>query len=148
MLGPGALWGVSYFGFGLEVFNEERMDSLILRSMRYFDVLVSVPEPFAGTVPGEFILAQNYPNPFNPTTQIQYGLPEQSRVSITVYDVNGRVVAKLFQGDQATGLHDVHWDGRNQQGDAVSTGVYFYKLEAVGIDGNSFIQTRKMLMLK
>jgi hypothetical protein len=148
VLGPGAFWGVSYFGFGLEVFNEERMDTMILRSTRYFDVVVSVTEPSAGTVPGEFSLGQNYPNPFNPTTQIRYGLPQQSRVSITVYDVNGRVVTKLFQGDQKAGLYDIQWDGRNQRGDVVSTGIYFYKLEAVGSDGNSFVQTRKMLMLK
>ena len=148
VLGPGAFWGVSYFGFGLEVFTEARMDTMILRSMRYFDVVVSVTEPSAGTVPGEFSLAQNYPNPFNPTTQIQYGLPQQSRVSIIVYDVNGRVVTKLFQGDQEAGLHIVHWNGKNNQGYPVSTGIYFYELKALGTDGYSFVQTRKMLMLK
>jgi hypothetical protein len=148
ILGPGALWGVSYFGFGLEVFNEARMDSMIVRSMRYFDVVVSVSEPSTGTVPGKFTLAQNYPNPFNPTTQIQYGLPQHSRVSITVYDVTGRVISKVFQGEQDAGLHVVHWNGRNDRGDAVSTGIYFYELNATGNDGDSFVQTRKMLLLK
>jgi hypothetical protein len=94
-------------------------------------------------VPEAFALEQNYPNPFNPTTQIRYALPQESHVSLTVYNMLGEEVAQLVNAVQPEGYYEVRWDGRNNRGVAVSTGVYIYRISA----GN-FVQTMKMVLLK
>jgi flagellar hook assembly protein FlgD len=88
---------------------------------------------------------QNYPNPFNPVTRIVYWEPDggKQRVDLVIYDVSGARVRTLVSGTVATGRHEVTWDGRNDQGQAVGSGVYFYKM----IQEN-FKATRKMLLLK
>jgi len=90
-------------------------------------------------------LAQNYPNPFNPSTTIRFSLREKSPVTLKIYDARGRLVRTLVRGDvRAAGVtHTLQWDGRNDAGQVVSSGVYFYRLEAPG-----FSQTRKMVLLK
>ncbi len=103
--------------------------------------LVSV-EP-VNQVPSQFVLEQNYPNPFNPTTTIRYGLPAQGHVRLRVFDIVGREVATLVNGEQPPGVYRIEWDGRNQFGDPVATGVYFYRLES-----GDFVQTQKMLLLR
>ena len=102
--------------------------------------------PVAG-IPTTFELAQNYPNPFNPTTQIQYGLPVQSFVRITIYNIVGQEIARIFEGAQSAGYHAVSWNGTTEGGIPAASGVYLYKLEAKGQD-RSFVQTKKMLLLK
>jgi hypothetical protein len=102
-------------------------------------------------LPGRFALDQNFPNPFNPTTAISYQLPapsgaEGSAVSIVtlkVYDVLGREVAALVNGVGEPGLHAVQWNGKNDRGETVSSGIYLYQLRA----GNS-VMTKKMVLLK
>lgn len=89
-------------------------------------------------LPEEDILGQNYPNPFNPTTQIQFALSKPARVRLVVYDMLGREVAKLADGEMAAGYHSVTWNASG-----VSSGVYIYRLTA----GN-FVQTRRMLLMK
>jgi hypothetical protein len=90
-------------------------------------------------------LYQNYPNPFNPTTRIDYVVPEgrSQRVSLIVYDVTGARVTTLVDGSKVPGRHDAVWDGRGQDGNSVSSGVYFYRL-TVGSD----VLTKKMVLLK
>jgi len=89
-------------------------------------------------------LAQNVPNPFNPSTTIRFSLRQRSKVTLSVYDVRGRRVRTLVRGVRTAGVeHVVAWDGRDDAGAAVSSGVYFYRLVA-----GSFTQTRKMLLLK
>lgn len=88
-------------------------------------------------------LDQNVPNPFNPTTTIGYSIAAAQRVHLVVYDVGGRRVRTLVNGPQPASHYNVEWDGRNDQGQRVSTGVYFYRLEA-----GDFAQTRKMVLLK
>ena len=100
--------------------------------------LVSVPEPYAGTVPGEFTLAQNYPNPFNPTKQIMYGLPQQSRVRLTIYNVLGQEVATLVDEEQEAGSYQVRFDARG-----LASGIYFYRLQA-----GEFVETKNLLLVK
>lgn len=96
------------------------------------------------TVPREFSLSQNYPNPFNPTTTINFSLPERVRVELKIYDLLGREVATLIDGDEiSAGTHRVQWNGRNRFGETVSTGVYFYRIVAGG-----FVQTKKMVLVK
>ena len=93
-------------------------------------------------------LGQNYPNPFNPVTRIEYWVPEgagaaQSAVSLVIYDVRGARVRTLVRGEKASGRYAVDWDGRNDDGTPVSSGVYFYRMTAGG-----FADTRRMVLLK
>jgi len=100
-------------------------------------------------VPTDFSLNQNYPNPFNPTTQIEYGLPGDGQVKLTVYDLLGQEVRSLVSGlDQSAGYHNIMWDARDNRGLAVSAGVYIYRLVARGEDGQEFSRTKKMVLLK
>jgi hypothetical protein len=88
-------------------------------------------------------LEQNSPNPFNPQTAIRFTLASTQNVTLAVYDVSGRLVRMLASGTQEMGAHTITWDGRNDAGATVSSGVYFYRLDA-----GKFSQTRKMVMLK
>jgi hypothetical protein len=93
-------------------------------------------------------LGQNYPNPFNPATKIEYRLPEtgpggKTEVSVVVYDVRGAKVRVLVSGTESAGKHVVEWDGRNDAGQAVGSGVYFYRMTTAG-----FSDVRKMVLLK
>jgi hypothetical protein len=112
------------------------------------DFATGVQELAETPLPTVYTLKQNYPNPFNPTTQIQYGLPQQSYVRVVIYDLLGREVNRLFDGTQAPGFYTVVWDGTNAKGSSVASSLYFYKLEADGQDGKQFREVKKMLMLK
>ena len=94
-------------------------------------------------VPNQFELAQNYPNPFNPGTTIRYALPYQAEVRLEIYNALGQLVKVLVNKSQTAGIKTVNWNGTNQFGEPVSSGVYLYRLKA----GNH-IQTRKMMLLK
>ena len=90
----------------------------------------------------------NYPNPFNPETWIPYQLAESAEVKLTIYDMNGQLVRRLAVGHQAAGMYQsrsraMYWDGRNQLGEPVASGLYFYTLTA-----DDFTATRRMLILK
>ena len=100
----------------------------------------------AGTpgVPDEFALGQNVPNPFNPTTTIHYDVPAGAgAVSLRVYDVSGRLVRTLVDGHEAPGSKSVLWNGTNDRGQTVASGIYFYRMTAPG-----FSTTRKMVLLQ
>jgi len=88
-------------------------------------------------------LAQNRPNPFNPSTQIAYRIASDERVRLRIYDVSGALVRTLVDARQSSGAYTVSWDGRDNDGLVVSTGMYFYRLEA-----GKFAQTRRMVLLK
>lgn len=92
---------------------------------------------------GEFDLSQNYPNPFNPETAIPYTVPKRSLVELKIYDLLGHEVRTLVYGFQAAGPQLVIWDGKNNHGQPVSSGVYIYRLVADG-----FMQTSKALLLR
>lgn len=94
-------------------------------------------------VPQQYELYQNYPNPFNPITTIRYGLPEAADVKIMVYNVLGRKVATLVNDHRQAGFHKALWDSKSHQGIEVSSGVYFYRIEA-----NDFIDVKKMVLLR
>ena len=113
-----------------------------------YQVLRGNNAPVAQLVPSETALLPNYPNPFNPETWIPYQLVEPSEVTVTIYDVRGRIVRTLRLGHQPAGIYQsrskaVHWDGRNQLGEKVATGVYFYTLKA-----GDYTATRKLLIRK
>lgn len=95
-------------------------------------------------VPKTFSLEQNYPDPFNPSTTIQYGVPLRSRVRLQIFNVLGQRIATLCDGEQSAGYQRVHWNAN------VSSGIYFYRIEATAINdpNKHFVDTKKMLLLK
>ena len=96
------------------------------------------------TRPEVFALANNYPNPFNPATTIKYALPQAADVELTVYNVVGQPVRTLVAEHQNAGRYVVEWDATNDSGHSLSSGMYFYRLEA----GGEFHEVKKMLLLK
>jgi hypothetical protein len=92
-------------------------------------LITSITETPAG-LPGVFMLRQNYPNPFNPETVIGFQLSAVSEVELAVFDITGRRVRTLVRGRQSSGAHSVIWDGRDERGQAVASGIYLYRLVA------------------
>ena len=91
----------------------------------------------------QLTLQQSHPNPFNPSTRIRFSLPAEMPVRLTLFDVAGRKVRSLAAATLPAGAHDVVWDGRDDRGHSVGSGVYFYRLEA-----GSRILSRKMTLLE
>ncbi len=96
-----------------------------------------------GEVVEAAVLGQNYPNPFNPTTSIGFELSQSADVVLSVYNVTGQLVKTLATGTLQAGAHTVSWDGRNELGAVVPSGVYLYRLEA-----GDFTHTKQLLLLK
>ena len=110
--------------------------------------LIQLPELIAYEIPAETELLANYPNPFNPETWIPYRLAEDAFVTLTIYDQSGRIVRTLDVGHRVAAVYEsrskaIYWDGRNEFGETVASGVYFYHLT-----GGDYSATRKMLILK
>jgi flagellar hook assembly protein FlgD len=100
-------------------------------------------------LPKTFSLSQNYPNPFNPTTTIRFGLPTASSVSLKLYDALGREVATLLNEQRPAGYVQVIWNGMNNSGARVASGVYFYRIDAQPVGGGqAFVELKKMVLLK
>jgi len=97
----------------------------------------------AADSPRQFALLPNYPNPFNPATTIRYRIASREHVELVVYDVTGAVVRTLVDETKPGGSYALDWDGRNDRGVAVSSGVYFYRINA-----GTFSDVRKMTLLK
>lgn len=104
---------------------------------------VDVQDTTISTLPKEFVLYQNYPNPFNSNTTIHYSLPNESAVTITIYDMLGRRVNQFLSEKQPSGSHSIRWNGVDSQGNKMSAGIYFYQIQA-----SDFVQTKKMVLLK
>jgi len=99
-------------------------------------------------LPEKFALSQNYPNPFNPSTTIKFQLPDQNgtttvRTVLRVYDILGRLVRTIVDEDMSPGFYTMQWDGLNESGVRISSGVYFYSITA-----GDFRKTKKMLLIK
>ena len=110
--------------------------------------LTQLPELVAYEIPSETQLLRNYPNPFNPETWISYRLAEDAFVTLTIYDLSGRIVRTLNVGHQIAAVYEnrskaIYWDGKNKLGEQVASGVYFYHLSA-----GDYSATRKMVILK
>jgi hypothetical protein len=106
-------------------------------------VPVGVPGAVGPEIPAVFALQGSVPNPFRASTEIRFDLPRPSALSLRVYDVGGRLVRKLVDGSMPAGRHRVGWDGRDDSGSRVSTGIYFCRLRADGFEAS-----RRMLRLE
>jgi hypothetical protein len=95
------------------------------------------------TMPSSFTLSANFPNPFNPVTGINYSVPYRAHVLVEVFDLLGREVRTLVNETKSAGSYRIEWNGCDNDGQVVSTGVYLYRLKA-----DDFVQTRKMMLLK
>jgi len=106
-------------------------------------VATDVEEEKEAVVPKEFSISQNYPNPFNPHTVIEYALPKESKVKIVVYNILGQRVRILKDEIEKEGYKRVIWDGRDDTGSEVASGIYFYRIVA-----GDFVKAKKMMMVK
>jgi hypothetical protein len=109
----------------------------------YYGNMLTVTEENRQIVPRTFVLHQNYPNPFNSRTRIAYEVPRAAHVTIEVFNVVGRHVRTLASRHESAGIHTVEWDGLDQSGNAVASGIYLYRLT---VDGA--VVGRKMALLK
>ena len=133
------------FGMMLGIDDIEEVKIKLDVIMSYYETgFVNIDSNFnQSEIPSLFSLHQNYPNPFNPVTTLQYDLPEEGLVNITVYDMLGNVVNNLINTNQSSGTKSIQWNATNNQGEPVSAGVYLYSIEA-----GEFRQTKKMILLK
>jgi len=120
-----------------------------------YEVTISAPtavedQEILDRMPREFELMQNYPNPFNPETTIKFSLPRVSEVLLTIFDVYGREVRTLLHGEWSPGSHGVVWDGRDRNGQIVSTGMYFYRIDVRPLLGEKkkYVDVKKMIFMK
>ncbi|MFQ5606085.1 MAG: FlgD immunoglobulin-like domain containing protein, partial [bacterium] len=93
--------------------------------------------------PETFTLSQNYPNPFNPGTSIQFGLPRASAVMLAIYNLRGQMVRMLINREFPAGNHEIRWDGKNDKGQTVASGMYMYKIHAA-----NFVARKKLLLTR
>lgn len=124
--------------------REIKLEVIGMDGYRWDRMLTLVVKP----VPREFKVFQNYPNPFNPETWIPYQLPERNRVVVRIYDMMGRLVRVLDLGVREAGYYmdrsrAAYWDGRNDLGEEVSSGVYFYQVQA-----GRFSALRRMVIMR
>ncbi|MCC7431601.1 S8 family serine peptidase [bacterium] len=122
--------------------NLTPLDTLLLKIALWFDTPTGVEE-LDLNVPVAYSLKQNFPNPFNPNTKISFVLPKEEKVILSVYNTLGQLVKTLFDGKGKFGKNSVVWNGTNELGKQVSSGVYFYRLES-----ENFSETKKMVLLK
>ena len=95
------------------------------------------------SLPEDYALLQNYPNPFNPETEIYFQLPEANHVVVAIFNTNGQEIRRLADSNYAAGYHSLRWKGMDNQGNAVSSGVYLYQLRTA-----AFSQVRKMSLMR
>jgi hypothetical protein len=106
-------------------------------------IITAADDPYDPIIPGVFSLEQNYPNPFNPVTRIEFTLDKAMKINLSVYNVIGQKVKTLASGRLPIGNHVLEWDGTDESGGLVSSGIYFYRLTT-----DNYARTRKMMLMK
>ncbi len=115
---------------------------------RLDNVEIEVINEKAPALPLDYLLSQNFPNPFNPSTSIKFQVPVSCFVTLTIYNMLGEEVRRLFEGQVMRGTYHLDWDGSNDMGSKLSSGTYIYRLTAEGGAQEKFIRVRKMILLK
>ena len=145
--GNGATVGVLLSGFAFEYIADDDQDGVSDRADHLHDVITWLGNAVGqatGAAPAlQTTLSPNYPNPFNPQTTISFSLRDRGRVRLAIYDVSGALVRELVNGERSRGTYTEAWDGRDQHGSAVASGVYFYRLLTA-----ERTLSRKMVLLK
>lgn len=145
-------WYEYFTGDSITVTNQSEPIPLTPGELRlYSTVKLPSPEPDLLTVVEavneglveELYLEQNYPNPFNPSTDITFSIRDRGIVSLKIYDILGREIKTLLNEEKGNGIYQVRWNGDNNSGSMVSSGIYFYRIES-----GSLVQTRKMILIK
>jgi hypothetical protein len=136
-----------WFGFSMMYMREAEIGAPMMREQVVRDVIYWMEYPVwymeTEEIPLATKLSQNYPNPFNPVTTIKFGLKEKGHVSLRIYDVAGRLVRTLVDEVRKAGSYEELWDGKNNRGTHVASGVYFYRFKT-----RDFEKTRKMVLLR
>jgi len=112
-------------------------------ALEYFFPATAVSVEDNEIVPVQFSLHQNYPNPFNPSTTISYDLPKSVHVKLVIYNMLGKEVRNLVEAREVAGHHEITWNSKNETGDSVASGLYFYRMKA-----GEFEMTRKLMLMK
>ena len=99
-------------------------------------------------LPATFALFQNVPNPFNPATLIRYELPQRGNLVLTIYNLTGQKIKTLAEGDKPAGRYTALWNGKDDRDQNLASGIYFYRLEVHAVNGEKFVATRKMSLLR
>ena len=136
-----------FFGYGFEAINDAaKRSQLLSRILDYLAEPVTSIETrqLSGIIPEQFELLQNYPNPFNPETRIRFAVPVVAEVEITIFNALGEKVRELSRERYSPGYYEVIWNGKDNLGLPVSSGVYFYQMFIT----DKFSQVRKLLLLK
>ena len=130
---------------GQTIIGEGSSNNLILHVGFWKPVNILTPvENSINTLPKNYLLEQNYPNPFNPSTTISYQLPEISNVKLSIYDILGRQMKVLVNGEKPGGKYDINFNANN-----LPSGIYFYKLDAQSkVSAKHFTKVGKMILLK
>jgi hypothetical protein len=118
-------------------------DQLILDDMEVWGFGPTAVDVEHKTAPSDFQLSQNYPNPFNPETQISFVIPEMTSTKLVIYNTRGQVVRTLIHSNLAAGAHSVTWNGLNENGQSVASGLYIYQLTS-----GSLTLTKRMVFMK
>jgi hypothetical protein len=118
-------------------------DDFEVREVTILETAVEDWDPADPQIPVEFGLEQNFPNPFNPTTQIGYMLEKDGLVELSVYNVMGQKIRTLVSGHRQAGMYKIMWDGRDEQGNPVDSGVYLYQLRT-----KDNVVTKRMVLVK
>jgi hypothetical protein len=134
---------VIYFDFPLYFIREDQAAELLNKALSDLGEYASSAEEEEGGVISSFYLRQNFPNPFNAETIIEYSLPQENQVRLVVYNLLGQKVRTLLAERQIAGRKRMVWDGNNDEGEAVASGIYFCRIET-----GELAQTKKMLLLK
>ena len=126
---------------GIEQWLERRTDPIELA--KYLNYLTGISSESPKILPDNFVLEQNYPNPFNPATTIRFELPRSSHMELAIFNSGGKRIKTLCNCLKNAGSHSIQWDGTNESGVAVASGLYIYKLQSGG-----FVLSKKMLLLR
>lgn len=130
-------------GFPFEtIYNESERIILVEHILQFFDLTTTTVAEQTRQSPQEFTLFGNYPNPFNPGTNIHYKLYGEEKVTLKIYDILGRVIRVLVDTEQSAGEYKIYWNGLDDNGKSVSSGMYVYKIQT-----NSICKSKKMMLL-
>jgi hypothetical protein len=124
------------------------LDDIRLVTAAPFRPATAVLESHTSSTPDAFTLDQNYPNPFNPETTIRFDLPRPVEIDLSVYNLAGQRVATLAHGLRAAGAYAIRWDGNDDTGRALASGVYAYRLRTPGGLDQTRNQTRKLVLVR